>query len=236
MVEGWVAQLQVVPGVELVVFPPHPYLGLLSELLRQHAPYAAFGAQDVHEQASGAFTGETSAEMVADLGGRYAIVGHSERRRYSGETDDRVARKVRATLRAGLTAIVCVGETLEERSRGEAQEVVKRQLLAVSAELGAKEFAELIVAYEPVWAIGTGKSASTAQIEEMHAYIRDVRTGVAGSRLPSTVLYGGSVSEANADSLFGSAQVDGALVGGAALVGERFVEIARRLHRAEPKG
>jgi triosephosphate isomerase len=233
MVVAYVDRLRPVSGVELVLFPPVGYLGIAAELIGKRAPYVALGAQDVHEQESGAFTGETSAGMIADLGGRFAIVGHSERRRYANEGDQRVALKARAAFRAGLQPVVCVGETLEERSAGLAQTVVARQLDAVVSVLTAEEYDALIVAYEPVWAIGTGRSASTGQVEEMHVFIRSAREKVLGQGSRSTLLYGGSVTENSAPALFGLSAVDGALVGGAALDAHRFVRIGELLRSAQ---
>jgi triosephosphate isomerase len=233
MVRKYVTQLAPVVGVELVILPPHPYLNLLQSLLVDQAPYVSIGAQDVHELAIGAFTGETSAEMVADSGGRWTIVGHSERRRYSGETDERIAAKVRAAFRAGLQPILCVGETLEERESGAAERIVGSQLRAMANDQPKLDWDRLIVAYEPVWAIGSGRSANIVQIEEMHGFIRRTLQIQAGKPVDTIVLYGGSVNEANADELFGSQLVDGALVGSAALAGDRFMSIAQALQRAK---
>ncbi|MBM4204085.1 MAG: triose-phosphate isomerase [Gammaproteobacteria bacterium] len=235
MVESWIRLIRPIEGVELVLFPPVGYIGLANEILSRHAPFLALGAQNVHEAAAGAFTGEASAEMVADLGGRYVIAGHLERRRYSGESDARIANKVRAAYRAGLQPILCVGETLAERSAGEAEAVVARQLTAVTAGLNGPERTTLIVAYEPVWAIGTGKSASALQVEEMHNCIRGILSaaGDIGKDKEMTVLYGGSVSETSADGLFQGPSVDGALVGGVALDGARFMKIGESLRRAK---
>ncbi len=233
MLGAYVARLKPVEAVELVLFPPVGYLGLAAELIGKMAPFVALGAQDTHERETGAITGETSAAMIADLGGRYVIVGHSERRRYAHESDERIAEKAVAAFRAGLQPVVCVGETLEERTAGMAQTVVKRQLEAVAKALPSADYARLIVAYEPVWAIGTGRSATSAQVEEMHAFIRQARESALGSRTLSTVLYGGSVSENSAPGFFNLGSVDGALVGGAALDAERFVRIAELLRTAK---
>ncbi len=233
MVREYVAQLAPVAGVELVVCPPAPYLCAVQTLLVAQANYVALGSQDVHELTSGAYTGEVSAEMVAETGARWVIVGHSERRRYAGESDDRIAGKIEAAIRAGLQPILCVGETIEERQRGAAQSVVDRQLRTIAASVSKAGWHRLIVAYEPVWAIGTGYSASSRQIDEMHAFIRQVVQDQVDNAIEMTVLYGGSVNESNADELFTSPHVDGALVGNAALVGGRFVNIARALQRAK---
>jgi len=233
MVREYVAQLAPVAGVELVVCPPAPFLCAVQTLLAAQANYVALGSQDVHGLASGAYTGEISAEMVAESGARWAIVGHSERRRYAGETDDQIAGKIEAAIRAGLQPILCVGETIEERQNGTAQIVVGRQLKMIAAWLSKAVWHRLTVAYEPVWAIGKGDSASAQQIDEMHSFIRRTVQDQVGDSIEMTVLYGGSVNESNADELFKSPHVDGALVGNAALAGDRFVNIARALQRAK---
>lgn len=233
MVRDYVARLVPVAGVELVICPPAPYLCAVQTLLVAQANYVAVCAQDVHEHANGAFTGEISAEMVAESGARWTIVGHSERRRYAGETDERIAAKIKAAIRAGLQPILCVGETMEERQSGAAKFAVDSQLRMVASRASKQDWQQLIVAYEPVWAIGTRYSASTVQIDEMHTFIRESVQGQVGESMEMTVLYGGSVNESNADELFRSPQVDGALVGNAALVCEGFVKIARALQRAK---
>lgn len=233
MVREYVARLTPVAGVELVICPPAPYLCAVQTLLVAQANYVAVGAQDVHEHAKGAFTGEVSAEMVADSGARWTIVGHSERRRYAGESDERIAAKIKAAIRAGLQPILCVGETIEERQSGDAASVVDSQLKVIATRISKLEWRQLIVAYEPVWAIGTGYSASTVQIDEMHAFIRESLQRLLDESKEMTVLYGGSVNETNADELFRSPQVDGALVGNAALAGDGFVKIAQALQRAK---
>jgi triosephosphate isomerase (TIM) len=233
MVREYVARLTPVTGVELVICPPAPYLCAVQTLLASQANYVAVGSQDVHEHANGAYTGEISAEMVAESGARWTIVGHSERRRYAGESDERIAAKIKAAIRAGLQPILCVGETIEERQSGAAKNVVDSQLKVIAARISKLDWRRLIVAYEPVWAIGTGHSASAEQIDEMHTFIRGCVQGQLGESMEMTVLYGGSVNELNADELFGSPQVDGALVGNAALLGDGFVKIARALQRAK---
>ncbi len=233
MVREYVARLAPVAGVELVICPPAPYLCAVQALLVDRANYVAVGSQDVHEDANGAFTGEISAEMVAESGARWTIVGHSERRRYAGESDERIAGKIKAAIRAGLQPILCVGETIEERQGGAAKIAVDGQLKVIATRISKADWRQLIVAYEPVWAIGTGYSASALQIDEMHTFIREAVQSQLGESVELTVLYGGSVNESNADELFRSPHVDGALVGNAALEGDRLVNIARALQRAK---
>jgi triosephosphate isomerase len=204
----------------MAVCVPFPYLGQARELLGGSA--VAWGAQDVSEHASGAYTGEVAAAMIADFGARYVLAGHSERRQYHGERDGQVAAKAKAALAAGLTPIVCVGETLAERESGQTAAVVTRQIDAVIAVLGAA-MARTVVAYEPVWAIGTGRTASPEQAQEVHALLRG-RLSAAGSA-DVLLLYGGSVKAANAASLFGMPDVDGGLVGGASLDANEFLAI-----------
>ena len=184
------------------------------------------GGQDCHAKASGAHTGDISAEMLADCGASYVIVGHSERRADHGETSEIVKAKAEAALRAGLRAIVCVGETLPERDEGRVMEVIGRQLEAVREVLGGAAMGEIVLAYEPVWAIGTGRSASVAQVAEVHAAIRAwlKAHGVAGG---VRILYGGSVKPDNAAAIFAVADVDGGLIGGASLAAADFMAICR---------
>lgn len=207
-------------GVERIILPPLPYLGELVE--RYEARGLQFGAQDVSANERGAFTGEVSAAMLIDVGARYGLVGHSERRHYHRESNELIARKFFAARAAGLTPILCVGETLEERQNGQTEWRIQQQLEPV-LERGADVLDGAILAYEPVWAIGTGKTATPEQAQEVHAFIRgelaqyDAR--IAGS-LP--ILYGGSVKADNAAALFSQPDVDGGLVGGASLVADDF--------------
>ena len=211
-----------VPGTEVAVCVPYPYLAQA----QQRPTGVALGAQDVSEYGAGAYTGEVSAAMLAEFGCRYAIVGHSERRALFGEDDATAGRKAAAALRSGLVPIVCVGETLAERDDGRVMEVIGRQLAAVREVLGVAAMGEIVLAYEPVWAIGTGRSASVAQVAEVHAAIRawlkahDVARGV-------RILYGGSVKPDNAAAIFAVADVDGGLIGGASLVAADFMAICR---------
>jgi triosephosphate isomerase len=209
-------------GRSLAVCVPFPYLGQAQAALA--STRIAWGAQDVSAQASGAFTGDVAAGMLVEFGCRYALVGHSERRQIHGESDSDVAQKAKATLAAGITPIVCVGETLGERDAGTTETVVKRQLGAVVDALGA-DLSKIVLAYEPVWAIGTGRTATPAQAQEVHAVLR---AGLKKAGAPDVcMLYGGSVKAANAAALFGMTDVDGGLVGGASLDADEFLAIAR---------
>ncbi|MCZ6640682.1 MAG: triose-phosphate isomerase [Gammaproteobacteria bacterium] len=221
-------------GCQVLIFPPNVYLG---ELARTFAnSEVELGAQNLNPEMEGAFTGEVAGEMISDIGGRWVLVGHSERRQYFADNDSLVARKFAAALRAGLKPILCVGETLEERDAGQAEEVVRRQLQAVFDEVGVARFASGTVAYEPIWAIGTGRTASPQQAQEMHntirKYIGDAGT-VAGTDAQTNegqitdmqILYGGSVKPDNAAALFAEPDIDGGLVGGASLDPEAFAAI-----------
>ena len=214
------------PGCDLALFPPFLALPATAAALRG-APVAV-GAQDLFWEKTGAYTGEISGEMVIEAGGTHVIVGHSERRHVIGESDGIVARKLAAALAAGLAPVLCVGEKIDERESGDAETVVKRQLSAALAGLGPPDVDRIVVAYEPVWAIGTGKTATPADAVAMHAVIRkDVsgRFGVeAAQRL--RILYGGSVKPDNAGTLLREAEIDGALVGGASLDVDSFLRIA----------
>ncbi|MBS0375346.1 MAG: triose-phosphate isomerase [Proteobacteria bacterium] len=209
---------------EVVVCPPHVYLWEVGRQLKDSS--IGLGAQNVCAEAQGAFTGEVSAAMLKDVGCSYAIVGHSERRQIYREDDALVARKFRAAQAAGLVPILCVGETLEERERSVTEDVVGRQLDAVLDVAGVAAFAKAIVAYEPVWAIGTGKNATPEQAQAVHAFVRariSARDATIAGGL--RLLYGGSVKAANAAELFGQPDVDGGLVGGASLKADEFVRI-----------
>lgn len=211
-------------GCDVAVCPPLVYLADAAATLV--AGPVRLGAQDcsVHEQ--GAYTGEVSAAMLADIGCRYVIVGHSERRAYHGESDQQVADKAKAVLTKGMIPIVCVGETLAQREAGETAEVVKRQLSAVVHTL-AHCVGEIVVAYEPVWAIGTGRTASPAQAQEVHALLRTQLRAATPHADAMALLYGGSVKPDNAAELFAQADIDGGLIGGAALKAADFVAICR---------
>jgi triosephosphate isomerase (TIM) len=210
-------------GRELAVCVPYPYLWQAQAALSGSA--IAWGAQNVSEHAGGAYTGEVSATMVAEFGCRYTIVGHSERRAGYGETDAVVAAKAAAALEAGLTPVVCVGETLSEREAGTTGAVVSRQLDAVAARLGDR-VAAIVIAYEPVWAIGSGRTASPDQAQTVHRLLRQRLGSIDGAAANVRLLYGGSVKPDNAKALFACADIDGALVGGASLKAAEFLAIA----------
>jgi len=205
-------------GAECAVCPPFPYLAQAAEQLKGSA--VALGAQNLSEHAQGAHTGEVSGAMLKDVGCRYVIVGHSERRQRYGEGDALVAKKFAAARAAGLTPILCVGETLAEREAGKTEEVVARQL-------GAVAFSDAVLAYEPVWAIGTGRNATPGQAQEVHAFLR--------KKVPAdtVILYGGSVKAQNAAAIFAMPDVDGGLIGGASLVAADFLAILRAAREAK---
>ncbi|MET0680643.1 MAG: triose-phosphate isomerase [Burkholderiales bacterium] len=230
LLESVKAGAESVPGVEIAVCVPFPYLHQAAAVLG--GTRIAWGAQNLSEHDAGAYTGEVSGAMLRELGCRYVIVGHSERRQLYGERDAQVAAKFGAAQRVGLVPILCVGETLEEREQGATEEVVGRQLQAVIAAAGVAALADAVIAYEPVWAIGTGRTASPEQAQGVHAFIRArvgaADAGVAGE-LP--VLYGGSVKAGNAAALFAMPDIDGGLIGGAALVAEDFLAIGKAAAR-----
>lgn len=211
LLDGVLAGIGALQGVECAVCVPFPYLGEIAGRLK--GTPLAWGAQNVSEHAQGAYTGEVSAAMLAEFGCRYVIVGHSERRQLYPESDEAVAAKFKAVRAQGMMPILCVGETLAERAAGRTEQVVARQLGAVKFEGG-------VLAYEPVWAIGTGRNATPEQAQAVHAFLRPKVP--AGTR----ILYGGSVKKDNAAALFGMPDIDGGLIGGASLVADDFVAIA----------
>jgi triosephosphate isomerase (TIM) len=217
---------------EVAVCPPFVYLALVSEHLK--GTPIKLGAQNLSPQDKGAFTGEVSGLMLKDYNCKYAIVGHSERRMLFGETDALIAEKFAQALKVGLTPILCVGELLEEREAGQTEAVVNRQVQAVLERAGVRAFNRAVVAYEPVWAIGTGRTASSEQAQEIHAFIRALiapqNHGVAKNL---RILYGGSVNIANAAGLFRMADIDGGLIGSASLEANTFLAIC---HAAEDPG
>ena len=223
--------LSVKPSCDIAVCVPALYLTQLQALKAGDASLAAIdlGAQDVSAHDSGAFTGEVSAPMLHELGCRYVIVGHSERRQYHGETDALVADKAKAALASGITPIVCVGETLAEREAGHTEEVVRRQLAAVIHANGHC-ISEIVVAYEPVWAIGTGKTASPGEAQAVHAVLRAQLKAATEKSARVKILYGGSMNAANAASLLGQPDIDGGLIGGASLKAPDFLKIIAAAH------
>jgi triosephosphate isomerase len=224
LIEELLARYPEAPGADCIVCPPYVYLQELGRMLRG-APIA-LGAQDVCEEAHGAFTGEVSAAMLRDVGCEYVIVGHSERRLCYRESDQLVARKFSAACSQGLVPILCVGEQLAEREADRTGEVVTRQLEAVLELCGTEPLTRALIAYEPVWAIGTGRNATPEQAEAVHALIR-ARIAARDAKIASItrILYGGSVKAGNAAELFAMPDVDGGLIGGASLKAEEFLAI-----------
>lgn len=211
---------------DVAVFPPFPYLVLAAECLRSSA--IRFGAQDCSEQSCGAYTGEVSAEMVRDAGASMVIVGHSERRQRHAESDECVLQKVQRVLAADMTVVVCVGETLAQRQAGLAEQTVTAQLSLLLSQLTLVQWQRIVIAYEPVWAIGTGETASPEQAQVIHSHIRQLLAQVSAPVAEQTrILYGGSVKSASAAELFAQPDIDGALVGGASLDAAEFLAICQ---------
>jgi triosephosphate isomerase (TIM) len=217
--------------VDLAVFPPHVYIDAVRQAVAG-APLA-YGAQDLYFEPNGAFTGETSAAMLVDLGCRYVILGHSERRHILGETDQLVNKKVHAALAAGLVPIVCVGELLAQREAGSTSAVIRRQFDGSLGNLSQRQIAGVVIAYEPVWAIGTGKVATPAQAEEVQMDLRKILADRYNTAAAESIriLYGGSVKASNAAELLAQENVDGALVGGASLKADEFLGIVAAMKR-----
>ncbi|ROQ47757.1 triosephosphate isomerase [Marinobacter sp. 3-2] len=211
-------------GVEVVIIPPAIYV---PDVVASAGDVLSVGVQNVAQWASGAYTGEISAGMALDQGCQYALVGHSERRQLFAETDAAVAEKVGRILASGLQAMVCVGETLEEREAGKAETVVAAQVKAGLATVASEQWQRVVVAYEPVWAIGTGKTATAQDAQAMHASIRQVLSEMGAPANEISLLYGGSVKADNAAALFAEPDIDGGLIGGASLKAEDFVSICR---------
>jgi len=211
---------------KVIVCAPYPYLSQVEALITHSQVH--LGAQNFNVNASGAFTGEVSADMIKEFGAEHVIVGHSERRSLYGETDEIVAEKVQAALDNGLTPLFCIGETLEEREAGNMEIVVSRQIQAVVDRVGIDAFKNIIIAYEPVWAIGTGVTATPQQAQDAHAFIRSMlaenNTDIAQS---TSILYGGSMNPTNAEELIGCEDIDGGLIGGASLKAEDFLRICK---------
>jgi triosephosphate isomerase len=213
--------------VETVVCVPFTALDTVAQAVQGSG--LGLGAQNVHWAAQGAFTGEISAAMLTELGVRYVIIGHSERRQYFGETDATVNQRAKAALAAGLQPIVCVGETLAEREAGTTTQVVERQVRVGLAGLHGTDWDGLVIAYEPVWAIGTGKTATTAQAQEVHAFIRKLLVELAGAAAAAKIRiqYGGSMKPENAKELMSQPDIDGGLIGGASLEAKAFAAVVR---------
>lgn len=216
-----------VTNVEIVVCPPFISLHAVKDMLA--GSRIGLGAQNLYWEKSGAFTGEVSAPMLKSVGCTYVIIGHSERRTYFGETDETVNKRIFAALAEGLKPIVCIGETLEEREAGKTFEVIKRQVEGGLANLSVEQMATVVIAYEPVWAIGTGKTATPAQAQEVHAFIRKLLNDIFGQTTAEAtrIQYGGSVKPDNAAELMAQPDIDGALVGGASLKADSFEKIIK---------
>ena len=221
--------------VEVVIIPPFTAIAAVNNAL-EHSPHIKVGAQNMHWERFGAFTGEISPAMLRDLFVRYVVLGHSERRTLFGESDEIVNRKVHAAHEATLRPIVCIGETLEQRERGDVEKVLRTQLTGSLAGLEGKELLETVIAYEPVWAIGTGKTATADQAQEAHAFIRQTLRGLCEEATAEKVRiqYGGSVKPDNARTLMSQADIDGALVGGASLDPRSFAQIIQGAQGEEP--
>ncbi|HEY0793369.1 MAG TPA: triose-phosphate isomerase [Chthoniobacterales bacterium] len=226
--DGLLKDLRDVDRVEVVLIPPFTSLPALASRA-DGAHFIRLGAQNMHWEPRGAFTGEISASMLRALGVEYVIIGHSERRQLFGETDAMVTRKVRAALEAGLRPILCIGETLAQRKNEEVEKVLEYQLRQGLAAVTAREFAEVVIAYEPIWAIGSGQSATPQHAQKAHGFIRVVLASLAGNQTADQVRiqYGGSVKPENAGELMGQKDIDGALVGGASLQPRSFAQIIR---------
>ena len=224
LLEGLLAGSSAEGKADLAVFPPFPYLSLTESILADS--HITWGGQTLNPNAQGAHTGETSGNMLVDMGCRYVLAGHSERRAIYGESDEDVAVRFQAALDAGLVPVLCVGETLEEREANQTEAVVARQLDAVIKSAGIDAFSRAVIAYEPVWAIGTGLTATPQQAQSVHAFIRDKISAlnvIIADQL--RILYGGSVKGSNAAELFAQSDIDGGLVGGASLTAEDFLAI-----------
>jgi triosephosphate isomerase len=230
LLEGVLAGVGALKSADYAVCVPYPYLQQAQSVLQ--GSNVAWGAQNLSQHEEGAFTGEVSSGMLADFGCRYVIVGHSERRAMYHEGDDMLATKFEAAQKAGLTPIFCVGETLAEREAGVMEQIIATQLDAVLNRVGAQGLSKAVVAYEPVWAIGTGKTATPEQAQAVHAFIRQ-RVAKQDSQIAQglCILYGGSVKPSNAAELFGMSDIDGGLIGGASLVADDFVAICSAAQR-----
>ncbi len=221
------ARLAPFTKIQMAVMPPFTALHLAVDVLK--GTRIAVGGQNLYWEDTGAFTGEISAPMLKSAGCQYVVIGHSERRQFFGETDESVHRKIAAALKHGLTPIVCVGETLSEREAGVMKDVVREQVTQALRGMNEKEIRRIVIAYEPVWAIGTGRTATPTQAQEMHRFIRDLLAEMHSLALADSVLilYGGSVKADNAAALMGQPDIDGALVGGASLQAAGFTEIVK---------
>ena len=231
--QAFLTEVGEVDDVEIVIIPPFTSIPTVAQI-SERAPFIRLGAQNLHWERSGAYTGEISATMLRALFVKYVVIGHSERRSMFSETDEMVHRKVGAALEAGLRPILCVGETLAEREAGSVQKVLRRQIEAGLKGVTGDHLSEIVLAYEPVWAIGTGRTATPAQAEEAHAFIRSVLAEVFDQNVADRIRiqYGGSVKPENTEELMRRPDIDGALVGGASLDPRSFAEIIRKAEKA----
>lgn len=229
LARGIAAELVDRPAVDVAVFPPFPYLLSVNSILRERGSGIMLGAQDAYQKPNGAFTGEVSTEMLKDCGVKCVLVGHSERRHLIGESDDIVNRKLARSLEDGLGVVLCVGETLDQRQTGQTDAVNERQVRLGLADVSAAEMTRVIIAYEPVWAIGTGHTASPADAQDAHQKIRAVLADLYDGEVAAStrIIYGGSVKSANAAELFAQPDIDGGLIGGASLDAVEFLKIVR---------
>jgi triosephosphate isomerase len=227
LIEGIATDLADCTDVEVVVCPPFTALKSVSDVLTD--TQIKLGCQNMSDQDNGAYTGEISHTMLRELYVKYVILGHSERRSYYGETDQIVNRKVKKALASTLRPIVCVGETLEQREAGDTEKVVEEQVCGSLADITAAQFEDVVVAYEPVWAIGTGKTATTEQAQEVHKFIRGVIADMVGEKAAKglRIQYGGSMKPSNAKELLSQPDIDGGLIGGAALEARSFIDIIK---------
>jgi triosephosphate isomerase len=227
LVNGLKRELSGIENIDIVVIPPYTALSEISDMLADSN--IRLGAQDLHWEEKGAFTGEVSASMLKDVGAEYVVIGHSERRTYFGETNESVNKKVKTALNAGLLPIMCIGERLEEREAGKAFDVIKGHLEGGLKDISGEDALKVTIAYEPVWAIGTGKTATPEQAEEAHKYIRKLLGNMYDKTVAENtrIQYGGSVKPENIKELMGEPDIDGALVGGASLKVEQFVPIVK---------
>jgi len=229
-------QLYDVSDVDIVVCPPYAALSDVHEILNESN--IALGAQNLFWEDSGAFTGEVSAPMLKSAGAEYVIIGHSERRQFFGETNQDIFKKTKAALRHGLIPIVCVGENLEEREKNQTFKVIEKQMKEGLSDFSVKELEKIVIAYEPVWAIGTGKTATKEQAQEVHKFIRTLLSKMYNEEIASTIRiqYGGSVKPENIAELVSQPDIDGALVGGASLKDDSFVKIVKNCCGTATKG
>jgi len=238
LTRGVVDALAPVTGVDIAIYPPFPYLLAVRSILRDRGSSIQLGAQDCYNKPDGAFTGEVSLEMLKDCGVQTVLAGHSERRHVIGEDDEIVNTKLRAIVEAGLTGILCIGETLEQRESGHTDPVNQRQLRGGLADISADALEKIVIAYEPVWAIGTGKTATPEDAQDVHAKLRKLLSQMYNADVAkrTRIIYGGSVKASNAEELFRQPDIDGGLIGGASLKAPEFAGIVKAAAATGPKG